>query len=51
MVKTAVLLPGNWWLLTHLSNKDKIQSLRIACDVADIPFGDPRGLDIHLPNA
>ena len=51
MVKTAVPLPGNWWLLTHLSNKNKIRALRIACDVADIPFGDPRGLDIHLPNA
>ncbi len=48
---TGVPLPGNWWLLTHLSNVQKIRSLRIACDVAGIRFGDPAGLDLRLPNA
>jgi hypothetical protein len=51
MVNSAVLLPGDWWLLTHLSNKDKTHALRIACEVAGIPFSDRAGLDIHLPNA
>ena len=51
MVKDAVPLPGDWWLLTHMSNQNKIHSLRIACEVAGIPFGDRAGVDIHLPNA
>ena len=51
MVNSAVLLPDDWWLLTHLSNKDKIQALRIACEVAGIPFGERNGLQIVLPNA
>ena len=51
MIKSAVALSGDWWLLTHMSNKQKIHSLRTACEVASIPFGDRTGLDIHLPNA
>ena len=39
------ILPG-WWLDTNLSNKDKIRRLRMACEVAGIPFGKPRGLKI-----
>ena len=49
--KRAVLLPGGWWLQTHLSNSDKIRNLKIACSVAGIPFGEPGGLHIDLPNA
>ena len=37
--------PG-WWLDTNVSNKDKIKRLRVACEVAGIPFGKPRGLKI-----
>ena len=37
--------PG-WWLDTNVSNKDKIRRLRIACEVAGIPFGKPNGLKI-----
>ena len=51
MVKSAVALAGGWWLLSHLSNKDKIRHLRIACEVAGIPFGKRAGLHIDLPNA
>ena len=51
MIKSAALLSGDWWLLTHMSNTRKIQSLKIACEVASIPFGARTGLDIHLPNA
>ena len=51
MVRSAALLPGDWWLLTHLSNKQKTHSLRIACDVAGIPFGERAGLELILPNA
>ena len=51
MVKSAVALAGGWWLLTHLSNKNKIRYLRTACEVAGIPFGKRTGLHIDLPNA
>jgi hypothetical protein len=51
MVRSAALLPGDWWLLTHLSNKQKTHSLRIACEVAGIPFGERAGLELILPNA
>ncbi len=47
----AAQLPGNWWLLTYMSNSQKIKSLKIACGVAGIRFGDRTGLDISLPNA
>ncbi len=50
MLRSAALLPGDWWLLTHLSNKQKSHSLRIACEVAGILFGDRAGLEIILPN-
>ena len=40
MVKSGVRLPGDWWLLTHLSNPSKIQSLRIACEAAGIRYGN-----------
>lgn len=48
---TAVLIPGDWWLQTKLSNSHKIRDLKIACSVAGIPFGGPGGLHIDLPNA
>ena len=51
MASSAAQLPGNWWLLTHMSNRQKTQSLKIACGVAGIRFGDQAGLDISLPNA
>lgn len=51
MASSAAQLPGNWWLLTKQSNRQKIQSLKIACEVAGIRFGDQTGLDISLPNA
>ena len=51
MVNSGVRIAGNWWLLTKLSNFEKTRSLRTACTVAEIPFGDPAGLEISLPNA
>ena len=50
MKASASLLPGGWWLLTHMSNLQKLQALKKACESAGIPFGDQAGLDIHLPN-
>ena len=41
-------LSSGWWLYTNLSNRNKLRYLRIACDVAGIPFGDPGGLKIDL---
>ena len=50
-VQTAARpLPRGWWIHCHLSNKDKIRYLKIACDVAGIPFGNSAGLEIDLPN-
>ena len=49
--KSAVQMPGDWWLQTQLSNSHKIRDLKIACSVAGIPFGEPGGLHIDLPNA
>ena len=51
MRRAAVSLPGGWWLLTHLSNKQKMSNLKVACTAADIPFGRPDGLQIDLPNS
>ena len=48
---SAVLIPGDWWLQTQLSNSHKIRDLKIVCSVAGIPFGEPEGLHIDLPNA
>ncbi|MDE0662879.1 MAG: hypothetical protein OXH82_02975 [Candidatus Dadabacteria bacterium] len=39
------ILPG-WWLCTNVANRDKLKRLRIACEVAGIPFGKPGGLKI-----
>ena len=39
-------LPGGWFLNTHSSTDMKIKILRKACEVAGIPFGEPRGLKI-----
>ena len=51
MIKSAALISGDWWLLTHMSNKQKIHYLKIACEEAGIPFGDRTGLEVILPNA
>ncbi len=51
VVRSSVRLPDGWWLLTTLSNAKKTQFLRIACEVAGIPFDHRTGLDIRLPNA
>ena len=51
MLKTAAQLPNGWWLLTHMSNSQKVKSLKIACEVAGLRFGDRSGLSIDLPNA
>ena len=51
MVGSGVLIAGDWWVLTKMSNDGKTRSLRIACNVAGIPFGDAAGLKISLPNA
>ena len=47
----AVQISGGWWLHTHMSNKQKANSLRSACTVAGILFGDRSGLNIRLPNS
>lgn len=51
MRQGAVSLPGGWWLLTHLSNKNKVSVLRTVCKAAGIPFGRRDGLQIALPNS
>ena len=35
----------------RMSNAQKLHSLKTACEVAGIPFGDRAGLYIDLPNA
>ena len=35
-----------WFLDTRVSNEGKTKRLRTACEVAGIPFGEPRGLKI-----
>ena len=42
-------LSSGWLLISHLSNSDKEKYLRVACEVAGIPFNDPTGLKISLP--
>ncbi len=49
MPNARAQLSNGWWLDTNLSNQDKIRRLRIACDVAEIAFGNRDGLDIDLP--
>ena len=49
--KSAAEISNGWWLLTQLSNRDKIKYLKEACSVAGIPFDSPEGLQITLPNA
>ena len=49
--QAAVQIRYGWWLHTHLSNKQKMDSLRTACTVAGIVFDDRSGLKIRLPNA
>lgn len=48
--KRAVQISNGWWLLTHLSSRDIVHNLKIACSVAGIPFDSPEGLQITLPN-
>lgn len=48
---SAVRLHDGWWLLVCLNNGAKVRQLQVLCDVAGIPFGDPAGLEINLPNA
>ncbi len=45
-IKRSEEISPSWWLDTNLSNKSKIQRLQIACEVAGVPFGKPRGLKI-----
>lgn len=47
--KRFVELRSGWFLNTNLSNSQKEKYLRVACEVAGIPFGDPTGLKISLP--
>ena len=44
--KRAKEISPGWWLDTNLSNEDKIKRLRMACEVAGVSFGKPRGLKI-----
>ena len=39
-------ISAGWWLDTNLSNESKIKRLQMACKVAGILFGRPRGLKI-----
>ena len=48
--KAAVEIPGGWWLNTNLSNGSKKKLLQEISSEADVPFGDPNGLRIMLPN-
>lgn len=45
MIRSEEISPG-WWLDTNLSNESEIKRLRMACEVAGIPFGKPSGLKI-----
>ena len=51
VARKSIFLPGGWWLNTVLSNKAKTQYLKIACEVANVKFGDQNGVEINLPNA
>ena len=42
----AIEISPGWWLDTNVSNRDKLKRLRIACEIAGIPFGKPSGLKI-----
>ena len=44
--KRAIEISPGWWLDVNVSNRDKLKRLRIACEVAGIPFGKPGGLKI-----
>ena len=46
--KHALRLTGQWWVDTNLSRQQCEQRLKIACDVADVRFGDDLVLD--FPN-
>ncbi len=46
--RRAKEISAGWWLDTNLSNEDKIKRLQMACKVAGVPFGKPRGLKITL---
>lgn len=45
-IKMSEEISPGWWLDTNLSNRDKLKRLRIACEIAGIPFGKPSGLKI-----
>lgn len=45
--KDSYSLPGGWWLATHSSNKDKVNRIKDACQVAGLEFG--RDLVISIP--
>ncbi len=44
--KWARKISPEWWLDPHSSSEAKIRRLKLACEVAEIPFGKPRGLKI-----
>ena len=49
--KAAIEIPGGWWLNTNLSNRSKKKLLQEISSEADVPFNDPNGLLIMLPNS
>ncbi len=44
----AVPIVDGWWLYTKINRGNKIRNLKIACEIAGIPFGSPDGLMIDL---
>ncbi len=50
MLRGAVELPGRYWLMCNLVNAEKLKALQTACKAAEVPFNDPEGLQIQMPN-
>ncbi len=51
MLRGARELPGGYWLMANLLNSEKLEALQTACKAAGVPFNDPEGLQIRMPNA
>ena len=48
-LRTALPLPGGWWISTYCSNAQKMQRIREACSLLNLEFG--KELVVNLPNA
>ncbi len=46
--RSALPLPGGWWVSTHMGNKEKLKRIKQACELLGLEYGRDVIVELHI---